>query len=485
MQSIYALKYLDTAAGLLAQPRIYTGVYARDFGNPIGPVEPGTPDFRWSWVVNRLIRFKELLCALVSNTIYTSADNGQTWSSAAVLPDYNTAYPTGMSSGFIMTMSGQKPMIFITYLVNSGDDERIAYSYDAQTWNFTGVISTSGISSSTMGGFPYWYGRNYFGKGIGPFSGPGGQLFSSDFSAMSGPSTMVVATPGFNAKSFAPIVLFNNRMITASFESTVYYLWEFVPASTSITRDIYLTGGTSFGWPVLWVDDVYLYAMFFTVTLGGYVCWRYDSSFNRTDVTSTIIPNYFPLRSTGDAANSRIYLHQPNVDDPSSMPETYFYVTTTGDAGFSSTYSSYYLYKWNGPNNPISFEGLGGSASDALSTGYQTFNNFGGFVTDIRCIIVEQVLNTDSVRLKFQLFYENYTTQTGAVTGYFSTNTEDAPTTKATLIDPSHGTLNNSVNGNLPADNGITTYEITWDCLSQGITDIDQHTFVFSVVRDS
>jgi len=174
------------------------------------------------------------------------------------------------------------------------------------------------------------------------------------------------------------------------------------------------------------------------------------------------------------------------VTDPAN-PAIYIYHTNNGSYSATTT-QMWSIYQWNGNSSQITLQDTGGDVSDAcpwnrFSQGTTVSQQNGSLVfgPHVEITGTQTVLTgPGSIRFSFKLF-SSTGSQIVTVRGFFGTVNDEYAATAASLTNPSHGSMNGNINENLTADNGATTYEITWNSGTDGIAQQQAYKFVFNV----
>lgn len=465
----------------------YAGTNASTVGNTFGSLDVfGTAP---SGTLNlplmprgRVIRFGGLntYLATVGNAIFRSTDGGTTWTSVLTLPSINTA--NHRKSGFAVVYLNGLPAVCMIYQSTSTTETRGAFSFDGVTWTTQGPFTTVGNGATANVGF-----NDTLVMGstmvVALGSGPAGTDVVIFYTP--GSNNQVAVTPaGIGNSNVSPaICVFNNRLFVLYVRtaSTNLTLGEIVGQQAVV---IDLIESSSFGLGMsgsactLFVDGANMYA----ISLGsngtsntGFKVWQFTAALTRTEITSTVLPTVlrsaFP--SFGGNFSTRCLAIVDGVTSPGSSPTIYLMFS-------ASSNSIWALYRWNGNATEISLISQGGSTLQSIPF----FDNVTGtyFVSDsvfpstagISVEITNRIFTATGVRLSFKIYG---TSAGGAVSFrvYVGDEFAEYPTIAGTLTDPSVGAISGgNINTGLTADNGATTYLVTWAAQTDGFSTNEQ-----------
>jgi len=442
----------------------------------------------------RVIRFGGLntYVATVDTHIYRSTDGGSTWTAVHTLTDIATAM-TQAKSGFAVVYLNGLPALAMIYQGSGGGSCNSyygAYSFDGVTWTTQGpfTIISGGNQSNVNRGFNHMVvqGSTIFIQG-GSSSAAGGPSSDYTFIYQPGANSLTAANPsGIGVGNMSPTICeFNNRIFVLYVQTaaTTLTLGEIVGNNATVIASLQTSmPSTTSGTGTLFVDGVNMYAIA-TGTNGagsntGFKVWQVSSSLVVTEITSTVLPTI--LRSAypaGASAEGRVQAVIDGVTSPGSSPTIYLYFS------FSAN-TNYALYRWNGNATEITLISQGGTTLHSLPF----FSNVTGtyFIADsvypsttgISVEVTNRIFTATGVRLSFKIYG---TSAGGAVSFrvYVGAVNAEYPTTAGTLTDPSVGAISGgNINTGLTADNGATTYQVTWAAQTDGFTTNEQFRLV-------
>lgn len=449
---------LNTLDGTTPQLRRYNGGSVNLVGVTFGALDTGATTSRDD-ATYRAIQFgsEDTFFALTGNQIYRSTDGGSTWTSVKTLTGL-VANQTNKTGLHIVTINGAPNLALFWGL--AGSMVRGSYSPDGVTWTdeTSGVIA-GGIGSSLTSNLVF---RNTL---YGCFSDAsliiGYQPGSGGFTPISIP-----ATAGSRAKAIAEF----NDQIGCLFVGTSGAADDSAFGTTdgvsNVVRRADLVGTpTSDSRNLLFEDSGSMIAMAYATAALGWKAWSISSTFVATDISSTVIPAGMTGTTIGGnvSASSRGYVLVDSEASPGSNPTKYIFFTPSPGAQFS-------IFQWNGTGSAMTSVDNGGNSLQALSYTTNVSGNY--FWTDGERTIefIGRTPVTNGQRLQFQLFSETGT-DIVSVRFYRGTAATEYPTALATLSSPSHGSLSggNTITG-LTANNGATTYEVTWEAVTDGFS---------------
>ena len=457
-----ALNYKD---GTTPQVRRYVGCTPTTQGVTFGSIETGsgTQDL----CGQRVVRFlgHQTFVACVNTKIFRSTDAGATWTE--VLSDANLG-TNAAKGGPVLSYPGGAATLSI--LAHTGASSwRIFHSTDGSSWSSTSginLISTNAPVQSLIQWRQSWYG----------VSGGGGspRMFTWN------PASLTAAVATFPHVAFTGatphcLVVFNDRLFTMTTNSTSsgsLYLVEYVSGSWTTVQTI-ATGIGNCGAEAKWamfVDGANMVGVAFATTGTSWRVLSWDSALNRTEITSAV-----DLAGVvGNPTSQTRIVPQVDGSDPGSgaTPSIHLFHAANGTAGTPMT-----LLRWNGVNQRVTSIGTGGNVQHALPLGVQTGGSCFWTSGQRHIEKVSSTSATGGVRWGYRLYSPNGSPDNVGVRFNLAAASQEYPATpRATLFDPSSGTLSNAnkqVDGVNSADNGSTLFEVTWLAEDDGFADGD------------
>lgn len=438
----------------------------------------------------RVIRFGGLntYVATVGSSIYRSTDGGMTWTAVQSLTDLNSN--THRKSGFVVVYLNGVPALAMIYGGTTNTQVYGVYSFDGINWTTQGpftVLGGGGGAGAVIG----------YNQLIVQDSTIFLQLGSAGGGTTAGTDNTVIWTPGSNnavgtslsgiqSGQLAPSLCeFNNRLfgLYQRTTSSALTLGEIVGQTTVVLTSLQLgEPTTSGGAGTLFVDGVNMYAIATgsdgAGTNTGLKAWQISSSLVVTEITSTVLPAILRTAFSTDgsgAVSCRILSLIDGVSSPGSSPTIYLYFSSTGNSDWA-------LYQWNGNATEISLISQGGSTLNSMPL--FGFVNGDYFVADsvfpstsgISAEIINRTFTATGVRLSFKLYG---TAGSVSFRAYYGDANSEYPTNAATLTNPSVGAISGgTTNTGLTADDGATTYQVTWDAQTDGFTQNSQYRLV-------
>jgi hypothetical protein len=448
---------LNTFNGTTPQLRRYNGGSVNLVGVSFGSLDTGMTTAR-DGAINRAIQFgsEDTFLACTGNQIYRSTDGGASWTSVKTLTSLatNQTRKTGLN---IVTVNGVPTLT--VFWQDTGGPFRGTYSTDGVTWTEESLGTPSGIGSSLS--INYVFRNTLYAIAVDA---------SSIFGYQPGTSTITrIAIPD-NGDRPKTICEFNDQLACMYCPSATDGLAVGTSDGvTDIVHRVTLAGGsgtpTSSARLVLFEDSGSLIAMGHNGSAAGWRAWSISSAFVATEITTPVIPPGMTGTTGGGNSTlvSRGFVLIDSEASPGSNPAKYVLYTPIDG-------SQYVFFQYNGTAAVMTSVDNGGSNQQALSLTTNIGGNY--FWTDGERTLefIGRTPVTNGQRLQFQLFSE---TGTDVVSVRFYRGTADTeyPTALATLSNPSHGAISGgNTNTGLTANNGATTYEVTWEAVTDGFS---------------
>lgn len=425
----------------------------------------------------RVINFGGLntYLAATGDSIYRTTDGGTTWTQVLTLASINAE--NHRKSGFSVVYLNGIPAVTLIY--SSLDTTiRTVYSFDGLNWTAQGPFTITSLGAGTDVGFN----RTIV-------------IGSTLYMAITNTARIIIYDPGANnaievtpsgaagAGQSPGICEFNNRVFVLATRTTgtTLTLFEIVgQTSTIISSLASQPTATATGQAALFVDGTNMYAIGLGADAsGGLACFQVTSALAVTDISTTVLPavlrTNIPTDSGGSNKSIRVIPVIDGVSSPGSSPTIYLYISITANGPWA-------LYQWNGNATQISLISQGGSSLHSLPG----FGNVTGsyFVADsvfpstsgITVEITNRTFTSNGVRLSFKLYGS-----VGSVSfrAYVGDSTAEYPTTACTLTNPSVGAISGgTINTGLTADNGATTYQVTWASQTDGFAQNAEYSLI-------
>lgn len=427
----------------------------------------------------RVVHFYGNLYAFVRGAVYISTDAGQIWT-VSFTPPLIDAAPQIKTIAVIM-LNGT-PTLCIGYKsTDSTISLRMSRTTDGVTWT-----NSATFSSFADAGFVGFQSETIYGGQLYALSPSVGRYLVMNFGTLTASVSGVI--PGVGGLQELDFTIFNN-ILYAVVPNTATNVAFYRIAGTSfvaVTSFNFASGNldTTNGKNALFVDGTNMYALVFSA--GTALVWhllQLTSALAITEITSTVLPSTMLANQT-NASRCRVVVD--TVTDPAT-PAIYIYHTADGTVAANAA-QMWSVYQWNGNAAQLTLQDTGGLVAHAIpwntySQGTTVSQQNGSLVFGPHAEIVgTQTLasGVGSIRVSFKLFSTSGS-QLVTVRGFFTDVLGEYATSSATFTDPSAGNLNGNVIENLTANNGLTTYEVTWSSGSDGIAQQEAYKFVLNV----
>jgi hypothetical protein len=441
--------------------RYVTGV-ASTQGVAFGVLEtpaPGTTAALCQRVTKFLGHSTWIVCA--GTSIYRTTDAGASYSTVFG-PDADLNTNSCKSGPHLLYPNGVATLVIAAR--SSFANWKLFTSTDGVTW-----VKSSAFALHDPGNFaPYsvteWRGSIYMFFGTG-----------SHYTFIFNTSTMssLIGSPALSQSNLA-VCVYNDRLFGLSWEvtnSANRTLYEFVGGAWVGVDVSFMTGGPTPGADAkfaLFVDpgtNLMVGIISLIVGAAGWRAFTWNSALTRVDIAGAI--NLQALFGP-NVSGARVQEMVDRQDNPAATnPSIYLYLASSGTAGTTQT-----MYQWNGPAAFMTSIGSGGNTQHAIPYGVR--NGGECFWTSgqrhIERISATPVIG--GVRFGFKIYSPLPTVDAVSVRWMLAPAADEYPHTPyATLSNPSVGTLgagNTQVDGLDGADNGATTFFVTWLAQTDG-----------------
>jgi hypothetical protein len=426
------------------------------------------------------------LIAWVGSRIYRTTDGGATWGTpsadfAALVPAMDTTQDFRL--GPLVVFNTGVPRVFVAFATTtSANHLRIAYSDDlGATWAVSGEIN---VGAGTPGLFtPHnivlWRQQAIVSTG----TNPGLSTIIIDPIGLTGSRVANLNLTGADASNVA-FCVWNDRFFGSWMDSTNQLrLYEFSGGGWGLVNSIDATNGYSAtqvgsnGWAMFVnpaTDTLFILA-FTTSPAQTWTMWEITSlsPFSVTNRTS-LLPSAMQAVVGGD---TRAGIITDGQESPGSQPSIYLYYAANQAAG------GFAVYQWagiggGGFNNPSI--GSGGNVLHAIPWGYQNGGEIFWTSGANHIEVVSKTAVIGGIRYTFRL-YSLTGTDIVNVRAWQTNAAGEYLTTAATLANPSHGSMSGNSNIGLTANNGATSYQVTWNVTADGMVSGQRGKIVFEV----
>lgn len=453
-------RYNGLSSSLIGQP--VTGAVAENYVNDAQPV-------------NRVIQFGGANTFYVlqassssANDVFRSTDGGNTWTS--VLSTAAQATFTDRKSGLnIIYNNGVPNLVFLTN--TDGSTIRAYRSADGTSW--VNDASLSFQSDTFWSDLTYRSSMACMVKGNSGFGSliytPGSLSFATLTTAQTFPTNSIRSTT-------AALVVFNDTLmciVMGSGDTGVQFLMEalllifsagnWVKAQTVRSVTDYTVGSETKCNAL--VSGAFLYVFFPASSAGVWACYEISSTFTATNISSAVLPA--GLLSGTIGANGRALCWVDGQVSPGSDPDKYMIFTVSG----AST-SALSLYKWTSSSTKMTDIDVGSTVAEALSLNKNVEGSTFWTSGENHVELVNRSAGADGTVLYFNLYAGTGGTPTVNVRVWYGTNDAEYPMQAATLINPSSGSITGggTINSGLVVNNGLSSYQVTWDNNTDGVS---------------
>jgi hypothetical protein len=417
-------------------------------GNPFGTLETtNLSDVYFP----RVVRFlgAQNLYAFVGTSVYNSPDGGITW--RVVLNPASIVSTDARRGIFVITLDGVAHLCIFWPVASNG--VRLAKSTDGLTW--TSTANMPGITLEVLNSPVVFAGKLYC---AGLLNANSTKIFCFDFASMTLSSS---ATNNGISSAASDLCVFNNQLIMAGVNDadlSNLLIYE-IDGVNSVELANLDTGVTLVDTNRLavWTTNNSLYIAARQSGSGIELC-RINSAFTTlTNITSTAVP---ATLQTNTAAT----INRALVDAPSSLTgaNVYLYSRDTGDV--------WDIYRWNSTTEALTLlhNNVGSTAHSIYFNKTMDGSAYYEFLQP-HAEILSFETGPDGVTISYKLYGPNNRVSGASFQLFYNTGRAGDVDNPVTLKDPNLGTVVfNSVTG-ITADNGITTYIVTWDTVADDV----------------
>jgi len=335
-------------------------------------------------------------------------------------------------------------------------------STDGVTWTKTGPVALTNQTSALQAN-AFWQGGIFCSAGLGGSA----RTYRADIGAK---TIVEISQPDVNGtQNDSCFAVFNDRLFgvwTKSSDGRIG-LWELAGLNWGLVTTFPAAGALSFAADrklALFVQGTNLYMVGIAGNPLTWTCYEITAALAVTDVSGVTMA---PIAGS-ETNTSRVgVIADGPINGGGTIPELDLYIAADGVSGTAVS-----TYRFNGSSLPISALAGGNSVQNTWPLGVQ----YGGSVfwtagqqTIELVSVTPTLIGGSGVRWGFQLFSPNASPDFVSVRGFWGTAQDEyacgplSPNANAVLASPSAGTLIGQTIISLDAaDNGATTFEVTW-----------------------
>lgn len=409
---------------------------------------------------NRAIQFGNAFYAVLAvnattGGVFRSTDNGTTWATVLTF----TVFSGGnyIVSGLNIIYSNGIPLL-VFMATNSLGNAIIGYrSTDGITWtsdtsaafnvgtNFTSDVVYRGNLYCTMTG-----NSNSF-RGVASYSPGAVSLIDA------GTSTTTIG-------GTTSLCVYKDLLYFACVENTFRRVYVLDGGGFSLIANLGTFTGNVSAKSAMLADGDYLYVFMPKNATGTWGCWQLDSAYTVVDLTTTVLP--IGMTSADVLSTSRALSFVDGQAVPGADPTKYLLFTNATNAPLAWT-----MYKWMGPSNRMQNEAVGGLVADSMCVNKNVTGSTFWTYGDYHIELVNRTAVSNGTRLTFNIYSSTASTPTIDVRIWYGIDLEDYPTRSGTLVDPTNGSISGgNVNTGVVINNGASTYQVTWNTITDGVT---------------
>lgn len=440
----------------------------------------------------RIVRYRghSTFIMVQGAAIYRSADAGSSWS--AVSTDSDLGSTVCKSGLYVVESTGTTQLVLLTR-AGSGS-YAIFTSPDGSSWTKHGPFGGFTDQSMALQAGTIWRDRLFCAAG----KGSSGRSYCVNLAD----NTLSQATLTGLTSNFCDVALcvFNDRLFglwhKSSSTATLYEY--FLSGNVWVERGTLGSGlhtGDEDRKSCLFVQGTHMYAVFCRGSGSPidyeWKAYQIDSALSTTDVSDVLDPVLAGgIADPGAGARVAVVVDGP-AGGGGAVPEIDLYFAPDAFEGDMITgHTQVVVFRWNGPSSDVSSLDAGSAVASAWPFGVQYSGNV-FWVSTNRTI--EQVASwpvEGGVRKSYKLYSPNTTPDSVDLRAFYGGAQDEyacgstAANDVAVLADPSGGTLvGQTVIGLDAADNGASTFEITWlaGSQSQTINNGDYAKFVMEI----
>lgn len=459
------------------QAKLFNGTQTSNLGVTFGAADTGTTTFA---AAQRIIQFgpTDTWYAVTGSAIYRTTNAGASWASVLTLTSLNSKQ--GLKTGLYVCYLDGVPYLSLYWnrtLTFGYSEWTIASSADGTTWNTTAVVlATFGTSVDQTIGSQFLYRNKIFAFWFDA-SGFGCRIMTGD----PGTNTITIVDPGLNTSSSVSFGTFNGslyalyRVEPGVARLALYSGGTFVTVATLITSGV---DGTSKEYGLL-ADGANLYCFVYNTEAIGWQCYQVTSAYAVTNITSSVIPPGMTGTTGGGGAPNTSFV-RVTVDQeasPGADPAKYVYYARSRTVN-----DSWSVFQWMGNATVMQqIDSGGGNGAMALSAPVIPTGSYNWADGENTVVLLDRSPLNGALRLYFALYSDSGVAVVD-VNAFTASLAQEYPTTVATLTAPSSGSMTGNTITGLVANNGVTTYEVTWQAATDGFNSGDAYSLILEVV---
>lgn len=393
------------------------------------------------------------------DSIYRTTDAGASWSTVYG-PDADLGGTVCKSGLHLVYPGGVATLMFMAR--GAAGMFSVFSSADGITWTKTGPVALTSQTSALQAN-AFWQGGIFCSAGLGGSA----RTYRADIGLK---TILEITQPDVHgSQNDSCFAVFNDRLfgVWTKLSDGRIGLWELVGLGWTLVTTFAAAATPAFAADrklALFVQGANLYLVGIAGNPIAWTCYEITSALAVTDVSAATMT---PIAG-GETNTSRAGVI---VDGPiaggGTVPEIDLYISADGVSGTAVA-----TYRFNGSFVPITALAGGNSVQNTWPFGVQYGGNVfwtAGQQTVELVTALPTLTGGSGVRWGFQLFSPNSSPDLVNVRGFWGTAQDEyacgqlGPNPNAVLASPSSGSLvGQTITGLDAADNGATTFEVTW-----------------------
>jgi len=455
------------------QVKLFNGTQTSNLGVAFGAADTGMLIFT---AAQRVIQFgpTDTWYAVTGSAVYRTINAGASWASVLTLTGLNVQQ--GIKTGLYVCYLDGTPTISLFWnrtLVFGSSGWSIASSVNGTTWSTTNVaLTTFGPNNLHTISSQFLY-RN---KIVAFWWGDYPNIMIGD----PGTNTITIVDPGIDTSSSVAFGTFNGnlyalyRVAPGAARLTIYSGGTFVTVATLIASGV---EGTAKQYGLL-ADGVNLYCFLYNTPATGWQCYQVTAAYAVTNITASVIPPGMTGTTGGGSAPTTSFV-MVTIDQEASTgsdPTKYVYFSRSRTVN-----DSFSVFQWMGNATVMQqIDSGGGNGAMALSAPPVPTGSYNWADGENTVVLLNRSPLNGALRLYFALYSDSGAAVVD-VRAFTASLTQEYPTTVATLTNPSSGSMSGNTITGLVANNGATTYEVTWQAATDGFSSGDGYSIILEV----